>query len=391
MSVADGVDGPGLEPGIEPVHVGYRRWMRWFFVLVPLLMTGVAAAAWRETEASGGAQWLVFVIGLPLVAGWTWWRTRDAAVTVSAAGRIRRRSVTGDQAADLTRLARVGHAPTLSHEDTFGADRQPDHGFEVEDADGARVTIAAGAPWVDPASAFVQVVRALRSGTARTDPMTWTALLRAAGLAERPLPPRLTEPPPDAWGTPLTIARRTRVSTLTPLFALTAIPMAPALMGFFGQLDTHVGRALTSLAGGLVATGIAWSLLWWVLRRGDRDVVTVGRDGRLRSASHRTGLFLLGLRVVEGEVDLTRLTRCQVVPAGPTHDNHRDRPQFWRLELADEAGGQAEVVLHHVRTPPATLLPQLAHHLEANPPVLDAATRRALELRLGRPLELGPG
>lgn len=134
----------------DGARADYRTWLRWFFSGIPLLFTVVAVLAWRDPGPFGGPQWLVFVVGLPLVAAWVLWRTRDAAVTVTPAGRVRRRSVTGDQAAELSRLAEVMVLPSLSYEDQLGATQhQPDYGYLIRDLDGREVAIARGRPWTD--------------------------------------------------------------------------------------------------------------------------------------------------------------------------------------------------------------------------------------------------
>lgn len=373
--------------GFDATRVAYSRGLVWFFAGMPLLFTVVAALAWRDTEASGGPQWLVFVIGLPLVSAWVIWRTRDAAVTISADGRLRRRSVTGDQAANLANVSEVMVMPSVAYEDQLGTHHQPNYGYVVRDTDGGFVSIARRGPWPDISPVLAQIAHALHQDRGRCDPITWEFLHRDAGLAATTtFPERLTHPPEGSWSTPLTIPRRQRTSTLVSLFAFAAFPMIGAVPGFLGMISDQPGQALTALFGGLLTTGVFWGLLWQVIRRGDRDRVVIAEDGGLQAVTRRTRWLTLGYRLDEGSVDLTRLRRAQVVPGSWTHESKRDQPQWWRLDLEDTDGGFAGINLMHPRTPRATLFPQLAYHVERADIELDELTRRAIRLRLGRPL-----
>lgn len=366
---------------LEPAATSYRRWIVALFIVAPMLFTPVAWLAYRD----GGAEWVPFGVGLPLLALFSIWRFPRTSLSVDEAGMLRL-SASVRRAVDLERLAEVGLVPSLHYPDQRRYGMLAQYMFELRDETGGWMRIYAGSqsPWVDGAAVLRQVVAAIEQGRGRCAPQCWEQLRGDAGLAGASFPQRLTAAADDAWGARLTTHESGRRSLAASRGALFLLPVIPGLMTALTAGTNKPGLALASLAGVLVAVGPPWAYLVAVVRRGDREEIHVDRDGTVRQLRHHTGRARLRLRLSAEQVDLTCLDAARFVAA--TAVDREGRPAWWRLELHDTAGGAVTIDLFHERRPFATLMPLLAHHLESTGMVLDRTTHRGLQLRLGRPL-----
>lgn len=366
---------------LEPAATSYRWWVVAIYMLAPALFTPVAWLAYLD----GGAVWLPFGVGLPLLALFSIWRFRRTCLSVDEAGMLRL-SAAVRRAVDLDRLAEVGLVPSLHYPDQRRYGMHAQYMFELRDETGGSMRIYAGAtsPWVGRAAVLREVVAAIEQGRGRCAPQCWEQLRADGGLAGAPLPPRLTAPADDAWGARLTTHESGRRNFAASMGAVLLLPAIPGIMAALTAGTNKPGLALASLAGVLVIVGPPWAYLVAVVRRGDREEIRVDRDGTVRQVRHHAGRMRLGLRLSAEQVDLTCLDAARFVAA--TAVDREGRPAWWRLELRDIAGGAATIDLLHERRPFATLMPLLAHHLESTGMALDPTTHRGLQLRLGRPL-----
>jgi hypothetical protein len=382
---------PTTATRFAPASTGYKRGWALFFGLFPLATTPLWVLAWLEPEPPGGWPFLPLVILVPAGGLFVLARLWNARLAVDVDGRLVRRSMVR-QRAGLADLETVALSPSLPYPDQkrheqFEGGRDgyaTKYAYDVIDADGDRVQIAPRYLWRDEQPVLAQVAAAVDAGGGRCEPVCWQLLHRDLEVEVPPVPPRLLEP--QSWDTPLHLRAQNESAAMNPTRAAVGLGAVPQVVwGFFAVASEDPVGGLITLATGLLTVGIGLALVQHAVRRARQDVVQISAEGRLRSVSRRAwSANRLGYRLIEGSVDLRNLRRAELVPG--TRTDSDGRPGWWNLELVDHAGGAARIDLFHPREPAATLMPQLAHHLEASGTPLDQRTHRGLSMRLGRPL-----
>lgn len=376
------------------VHGPYRRSLLALYLGSSLLALAVATlAATDDSEASGAQWWLpASLFTVVIVRILLRWRTLGATVTDGKV--LHLRTIWQDRSVRLDDLDSVAVIPSRYYADQLKEQQRASqsYGIRLVDRAGDALTLPAQRSraidfYANGADIAAAVADALADGAARCDPSAWETVHHEAHRDVPPFPRRLTEPPEGSWGTPLIIPRRQRVAWLFVVFVLTAPPLGIGTVAALALGSSSPLQAITAIGGGMMATALFWTPLWWMLRQGDRDQVVMTQSGRLTSVARNAGFLTLGFGLCHGEVDMSRLRHIQAVPGAATKPDFQDSPQWWKLELEDEDGGAAHIHLMQSRAPRATLLPQLAHFVERSAIQLDRTTTRVIELRLGRALQ----
>lgn len=377
----------------QAARARYKRGWVLLCTLAPLLSLPLWVAAWLEPEPPGGWPFLLLVVAAPALSLFALIRLGGASLEVTPDGQLIRRSAVR-QSIDLRRLTSVAITPSVPYPDQkryeqFEGGRQAGHvkyAYDLRDAAGNRVEVAPRYQWQHTQGVLAQVVKAIHATQARCEPRCWELLHEDAALQTPPLPEWLRDPETASWGTPLPIRVANESKALTPTRgAVLAGGVPQAVFGFLNAAALNLAQALVAVATGAATVAIGFAFVRRILLRAREDQVRIDVDGHLRAVSRRAwSASRLGYKLVQGSVDLRNLRRVELTPG--TRTDGEGRPSWWNLELDDLLGGQARIDLFHPREPAATLLPQLAHHLEATGIELDRRTHDGLSMRLGRPL-----